>query len=650
MDFDINKVGPAVESDGGFRLGIYLPNITKDDGYEIRARIIHERDQFDPGIEPAVVALEFQGGAYGLWQYEGKLEEIPKDIPNKGRMGQEGRYCYRYECWHNGELVVPIFSDPFCRHSAQGMLSAFHYPVLPAYQWTDGDFKVPAIDDLIVYELMVYEFNRDFDGVIEFLPYLKGLGVNCIELMPVTNIREPFRWGYMPLSHFAIEERYGGEEKLKPLVDTCHREGIAVIHDAVYAHASWDFPFNKVYKLARKDNPMMGEFCEKMFGEGPDFNQPFTQAYFSAVNDYFIHELHMDGFRYDYVPGFYDGPTGQGYARLVYETYGKSKGISRFMDDTGDAGEDSHSRIIQVAEYLEKPREILKETFSSSSKRWWLMQKAEDMIQDMDNPAVSEAFIHDILLMDASDIGWVDENPHAGFPVAPLQFIESHDRSRLMYRLASAIFRRKGWFQSHEQWREGGLDLLSDMDDNQIPDRFEEWQRNWYRLQPFAIALMTAKGVPLIWQGQEFGEYYGLPDSGDLRVLAARPLHWDLFYEKGGRTLVRLYRALAALRHGQPALRGRKHIFYQRESNLNEGLVAYRRDPDGAGSKVMVLINFGPNDRASLSVPFATGRWIEQINHANTSSASEVIESDADDRIFTVELPSFYGKIFVSDS
>ena len=218
-----------------------------------------------------------------------------------------------------------------------------------------------------------------------------------------------------------------------------------------------------------------------------------------------------------------------------------------------------------------------------------------------------------------------------------------------MYRMTTAFFRSIGRFGQSEQWREGGFDLLSDDDRNEIADRFDEWQQRWFKLQPLAIALMTGEGVPLIWQGQEFGEYYGLPDSGNLRVLGARPLHWDLFYEPGGRALVGLYRTLASLRHAYPALRSRKHIFYEGESRLERGLVAYRRDPDGFGSKVMVLINFGGDGSASLEIPFLAGRWTEQINSLEPSQTSQSFDLSSDS-VLNINIPSYYGKIFVSDS
>lgn len=101
----------------------------------------------------------------------------------------------------HGQLVVTACVDPFARASGPGTLSAFDFPALPPYVWGDDGFRVPPLRDLIVYELMVDDFAHDFDGTLDRLTYLQSLGVNCIELMPVTNVPEPYRWGYMPIDH-----------------------------------------------------------------------------------------------------------------------------------------------------------------------------------------------------------------------------------------------------------------------------------------------------------------------------------------------------------------------------------------------------------------------------------------------------------------
>ena len=56
-------------------------------------------------------------------------------------------------------------------------------------------------------------------------------------------------------------------------------------------------------------------------------------------------------------------------------------------------------------------------------------------------------------------------------------------------------------------------------------------------LQPYLIALLMSKGIPMLWQGQEFGENYFLPEFGAGRVSLLRPLRWDYFYDAAGQQL-----------------------------------------------------------------------------------------------------------------
>lgn len=615
---DLNQLGAHTDPDGRLRLAILLPHITPDKGYRLFADIIHSIDQFDPDVPASIAELSFAGGGYGLWQFDGELAALARH----GHFGESGRYVYRYRLARHGQIRVPWFADPYATLSCVGTLSAFDLPSDPFSSWTDADFRVPAIDDLIAYELMVDDFANDFDGVIDRLPYLKGLGINCIELMPVTNVPEPYRWGYMPLSHFAIEERYGGGARLAALVDACHAEGIAVIHDAVYAHMHEEFCYRKVYEATGEPNPMIGPFAETMFGIGTDFHKPLAYDYFAAVNRYFIETLHLDGFRYDYVPGIYDGPNGVGYARLVYDTYQASKSMPRFQRPGG------HSGIIQAAEYLDRPKAVLRETYTTASKRWWPMLKAQDMVRAEPGP-VPEGLIHDLLLIDSAD-PWPVQYSHPvngdTFPVAALQFVESHDKSRLMYLMSG----------EHSPWH-GGFDL------------FDRDRSRWYRLQPFAIALMTALGVPLLWQGQEFGEVYGKHDDGGSRVLAARPLHWNFFYETGGRTLTNLYRRLGRLRHCYQCLRSRQSWYYPDRSDLGRGLVAYLRSPDDpALPAAMVLINFGAV-AGTLQVPFPyPGRWLDCLHGASEQDAWPLdLAAHATDVAMTI--PSNYGRILIGE-
>ncbi len=196
--------------------------------------------------------------------------------------------------------------------------------------------------------------------------------------MPITSIVEPSRWGYMPIFYFASEERFGGAKGFRALVQACHESGIAVILDMVYAHADFMFPYQVGYDpffdlwkqhqyedagtLHRSPNPMSSAYSN--FGHKNDFRMKSVQEFFAAVNQFWLDEYHVDGFRYDHVNGYLDKAPSENsdgsvswYSRenrpnfvslqnLSNATYNHSKSITRFQNIDGS------SRIIQIAEDL----------------------------------------------------------------------------------------------------------------------------------------------------------------------------------------------------------------------------------------------------------------------------------------------------------
>src|SRR5690606_41517240 len=84
----------------------------------------------------------------------------------------------------------------------------------------------------------------------------------------------------------------------------------------------------------------------------------------------------------------------------------------------------------------------------------------------------------------------------------------------------------------------------------------------WYKVQPYLIGLFTAKGIPMLWQGQEFGENYFLPQEGGGRVLLYRPVRWEYFYSHEGRSLIHLVRKLIKLRRNNSQFSRGEHYFY----------------------------------------------------------------------------------------
>src|SRR5262245_4175693 len=202
--FSLDEVGarPTKNAAGNWEVAfaLYLPGITFNKGYRLKVRIIHENDQFVRGIEPKDFWMSWQNGSeHDLWNVTVPL--LPD--PNSS-FGQTGRYLYRYQLLRaNGDDVTFWFADPFGREAGLGTLSSFVAADAMPFAWTDAAFRVPGVDQMVVYELNVAEFNRTFAGVIDQLDYLRGLGVNVLELMPITNVKEEVEWGYTPLSFLA---------------------------------------------------------------------------------------------------------------------------------------------------------------------------------------------------------------------------------------------------------------------------------------------------------------------------------------------------------------------------------------------------------------------------------------------------------------
>ena len=163
-----------------------------------------------------------------------------------------GKYEYNFEI--NGEVMI----DPYVReitgkkefgrerdlsaHEIRGKL------VSPEYDWEDDRRLHLRWDEVVAYSLHVRGFTKHssskvrhkgtYQGVVEKLPYLKELGINQIQCMPVYEFEDCKKgkvnyWGYGPAYYFAPKEAYAAGDsavrELKDMVRACHREGIEVV-------------------------------------------------------------------------------------------------------------------------------------------------------------------------------------------------------------------------------------------------------------------------------------------------------------------------------------------------------------------------------------------------------------------------------------
>ena len=181
------------------------------------------------------------------------------------------------------------------------------------YTWKVRNFEAPQVDNMVIYELLLRDFTSsgDINGAMQKLDYIKSLGVNAIELMPIQEFDGNDSWGYNPAFFFAMDKAYGTDRMYKEFIDACHERGMAVILDVVYNHATGAHPFAKLYwnSSANKtaaNNPWFNVEAPHPYSVFHDLNHDsqLVREFVKRNLKFLIEEYNIDGFRFDLTKGF----------------------------------------------------------------------------------------------------------------------------------------------------------------------------------------------------------------------------------------------------------------------------------------------------------------------------------------------------------
>ena len=228
------------------------------------------------------------------------------------------RYHYRID----DRLERP---DPASRFQPEGV----HGPsevVDAAFEWGDESWRGLPLDQCVFYELHAGTFTPEgtFDAIIPHLPYLRGLGVTVVELMPVAQFPGARNWGYDGVCPFAVQNSYGGPQGLKRLVNACHSNGLGVALDVVYNHLGPEGNYLADY------GPYFKETYKTPWGSAINFDgadSDEVRRYFLENAIYWVREFHIDALRLDAVHGIVD--------RSAYT----------FLEELGDAVHEEARRL-----------------------------------------------------------------------------------------------------------------------------------------------------------------------------------------------------------------------------------------------------------------------------------------------------------------
>ena len=209
----------------------------------------------------------------------------------------------RYSFVLDGDKIRP---DPASRYQPDGVHKPSAVVDPDSFSWTDESWKGLPLKELIIYELHVGTFTPEgtFDAIIPRLSYLRdAVGITAVELMPVAQFPGRRNWGYDGVYPFAPQASYGGPDKLKRLIDACHRQGLAVILDVVYNHLGPEGNYLGDF------GPYFTDRYQTPWGsainyDGPDSDE--VRRYIVSNALYWVTEYHVDALRLDAIHGIFD--------------------------------------------------------------------------------------------------------------------------------------------------------------------------------------------------------------------------------------------------------------------------------------------------------------------------------------------------------
>ena len=526
-----------------------------------------------PNADKVMVA-----GSFNDWNDE----EIPLESEENGfwygwvkdaKPGDE----YKYVIWNGDQKLLR--NDPYARELTS---SAGNSVIVdPHFDWGDEGFHIASWNELVLYEIHVGTFNapqRDMPGtfksVMRKISYLRDLGINAIQIMPSAEFPGDYSWGYNVAYPFAVESGYGTSAELKSLVNEAHKAGIAIILDVVYNHLGpgdldlWRF--DGWYENDKGGIYFYNDWrSETPWGHTrPDYGRPEIKQYLRDNALMWMEEYHIDGLRFDatsYIrnsKGLNNSPASdikEGWSFLQWineEIAGRFPGNLTIAED------------LSINSWLTKPTGMGGAGFGTQWDYVFANAIRDNIITNSDD-------FRDMDVIAGQISRQIDDNPF----------------SRVIYT------------ESHDEIANGKARVPEEI----WPGNVDNWFSRKRSVLGASIVL-TAVGIPMLFQGQEFLEDRWFHDKN--------PIDWNLAEKYAG--LKDLYKAFIRLRRNldgptKGLLGSNTQVFHV---NNEKKVVAFHRWLEGGPKdSVVVIMNFRnePCDNYVIGVP-SGGTWKVRLN------------------------------------
>ena len=461
----------------------------------------------------------------------------------------------------------------------------------PQYNWDVTNFVKPDKRNLMIYELLVRDFSArkttysvcgNYQDVLDSLPYLKKLGINAVEFMPLEEFSGNDGWGYNPEYHFAADKAYGTKNKLKELIDSLHKNGIAVLLDVVWDDlASTNDPQAKLYwnnatGYAASNNPWLNPYKEScpygVFQNGDiNHSSSYTQSWVEKSLEYWINEFKVDGFRFDLAKGFSNSWLGEG----VYDA-ARVANLERYYDYI----EAKHPNTYMILEFLgglpcAEEQEYVRHGFMCWGEMW------------------SQYTQCSMGYSSSNDIGPIVWNYGSRNYASPslVGYPESHDKERMMY-------------QNEKYGNASGSYNVKTL------------ATGLERMEAVGATLFTVPGPKMIWQFEERGYDSSIGSNGG-NTADKLPM-WNYMNDPNRKHLYDAWSKMIQFRLANPAVFNNAPFYYDYNTDLIKVLSI--GDPDTSKTQVLVVANFDVNAQTKTLNFFKKGVWTNLISNTGVGT------------------------------
>ena len=536
----------------------------------------------DNGVDFSVWAPFTRNVALLQW-LEFEWGEVPMQSDSKGYWSikdvqVEPGQLYKYRITTEHDEIIDR-NDPYARQLT-GSENGSSVIVAQGFEWGESEaFVATPKQKAVIYELHVGTFNKPdasttgtFETAIEKLDYLASLGVNYIELMPVTSMAMSHGWGYAPNSIFSVENTYGGRYGLLSFVKACHEKGIGVILDVVYNHFFTESDLWRYDGWREHDRGGIYFFNDERgdtpWGGRPDYGRPEVRQFILDNVAMWFSEYKIDGLRVDSTI----------YMRNI------------------DGNNDKHDLDIPEA--------------------WSLLAEINELAHKINPHALMIAednSTNDGIVKPVGEGMGFDAQWEVGFPHVirdSLGITQNENQPALQgveYELnhtyTGSAFDKVIFGDSHDTAANGS----SRINEAITPGNAESLSARQRVLLASAITL-TAPGIPMLLQGQEFMQEGAFNEW--------QMLEWDKTEQFAG--IVLAHQHLINLRLNKfDNTRGLLGEFTQviHRDDTNDVIAFHRKDKGGPLDDTFVIINFGESHLENYELPFPyQAEWCVRFN------------------------------------